>query len=393
VAHFTKGSGDPGLRDLWVPIGQAGIDLDGEGNAFEVLARLIPGVTLEQARGEALAALPEETGPPDREVRMAPRKEVVTQGLGTPLLLLLGAAGILLLIACTNVATLIMGEATGRRREMATRSALGAGSFRVTRQLLTESVILGLMGSGFGILLSLVGTDALLSLAPPIPRLEEVEVSGRVLLFAIGVGITTGLLFGLAPLVPMARDSVKEGLMGKDRPTSRSAHRSQAAVVGFQIALTVVLLVAAGLFARSLVNLHSVHPGFDSDDLASLYIAVNEARYPTQSEVNRFFDEVIRELEAVRGVVSVAGATGLPFPGGGPKNVLEIPGRGPERGVPVRRKTILPKYHETLGIPILAGRRFSTADGTDDPKVMIISESMAKRHQTSGGQASLPASW
>ncbi len=343
-----------------------------------MIARLASGVTLEQARAEAQTLLPENTGPPDREVRLEPRKKVVTQGVGTPLLLILGAAAILLLIACANVATLLIGEATARRQELATRSALGAGRFRVARQLLTESVILGLLGSVVGILLAFFGTRALVSLAPPLPRLEEVGVSGRVLLFAVGVGLSTGLLFGLAPLALAARDSIGEALVSRGQRGAAGSRRFQSAVVALQIALTVVLLVAGGLFARSLFRLAAVDPGFNPVNLATFYVSATGKRYSTQAEANRFFDDVVRELKAVPGVVSVAGSHGLPFPGGAPRNLVTLGDR--EEAVPVRRRTVLPAYHETMGIPVLAGRAFSETDAVDKSKVMIVSESMAHRY-------------
>jgi predicted permease len=378
VTYFTQGSTDQGLRDLWVPIGQEGIDLAGEGNAFEVLGRLAPGVTLAQARAEAQTLLPEETGPPDREVRLEPRKEVVTQGVGTPLLLILCAAAVLLLVACANVATLLIGEATARRQELATRSALGAGRFRVARQLLTESVILGVLGSGVGILIAVLGTRALVSLAPPLPRLEEVEVSGRVLLFAVGAGLSTGLVFGLAPLVLAARDSVGAALVSRGQSGTLGSRRFQSFVVALQIALTFVLLVAGGLFARSLMRLNEVDPGFNPANLATFTVSATGTQYSTQAEATRFFDDVVRELASVSGVLSVAGSHGLPFPGGAPRNLVTIGDR--EEAVPVRRRTVLPSYHETLGIPLLAGRVFTEMDAADKPKVMVVSESMAHRY-------------
>jgi predicted permease len=379
VTDVMTGSSDPGLRDLWVPLGQPGLDFDSEGNAFEALARLAPDVTLERARAEIEAILAFDPNMPEREARVAPRKEVVTRGFAAPLMLNLAAAALLLLIACANVATLLIGEATGRRHEIATRSALGAGRLRVARQLLTESVVLGLLGSLVGILIAMAATRILVHLAPPIPRLEEVEVSLRVIAFAAAAGLGTALVFGLAPLAVLARGSVGSALAARGRGTTGRDRSFQGAVVSLQVALTVMLLVAGGLLARSLVRLLAVDPGFEVENLATFELVADDSRYPARADVSRFFADVVRSLGSVPGVVSVAGSYGLPFPGGAPLNGFRIEARGAEGDVVGRRRTVLPGYHETLGIPLLAGRFLSEADDADAPGAIVISESMARR--------------
>jgi predicted permease len=378
VTDVMSGSSDSGLRDLWVPLGQPGMSFDSEGNAFEALARLAPGVTLEQARAETEAILAFDPNMP-RQARVAPRKEAVTRGFAAPLILNLAAAALLLLIACANVATLLIGEASGRRHEIATRSALGAGRLRVARQLITESVVLGLLGSVVGVLVAMAATRVLVFLAPPIPRLEEVEVSARVIAFAAAAGLGTALLFGLAPLVVLTRGSVGTALAARGRGTTGRDRSFQDAVVSLQVALTVVLLVGGGLLARSLVRLLAVDPGFRAENLATFELVADRGRYPGRAEVSRFFADVVRSLESVPGVVSVAGSYGLPFPGGAPLNGFRIEARGEDGDVVGRRRTVLPGYHETLGIPLLAGRLLSDSDGSDAPGAIVISESMARR--------------
>ncbi len=381
VTDVMAGSIDPGLRDVWVPLGQPGMRFDSEGNAFEALARLAPGVTLEQAQAETEAILAFDTNIP-RLARVARRKEAVTGGFTAPLILNLGAAALLLLIACANVATLLIGEAAGRRHEIATRSALGAGRWRVVRQLLTESVVLGLLGSFVGILVAMAATRVLVHLAPPIPRLVEVEVSVRVMAFAAGAGLGTALLFGLAPLAVLTRGSVARPLATRGRGTTGRDRSFQGAVVSLQVALTVVMLVAGGLLARSLVRLLAVDPGFRTESLATFELVADRGRYPTGVEVSRFFAEVVGSLESVPGVVSVTGSYGLPFPGGAPLNGFRIEAQGEDGDVVGRRRTVLPGYHETLGIPLLAGRFLSETDDADAPGAIVISESMARRFWT-----------
>ena len=381
MTDVLEGQPDSGLRDLWMPLGQEGLDLDSEGSSFEVLGRLAPGVTPDQARAEVLSVLRASGRRPlDQQARVALRQAVVTQGFATPLLLLFGASAILLLIVCANLATLLLGEAATRRHEMAVRCALGAGSGRISRQLLTENLLLGLLGSGLGLLLALAGTWALSVLAPPLPRLGEVGINGRALLFAIGAGLLTGLVFGLAPVTALARHSIGKSLNEANRTVSGGRRWLQRQAVSLQIALTVVLLVSGGLFVRSLLNLQSVDPGFDPANLVAFQLAVPQQSYPAQSDVSRFFEEAVRNMEDVPGVVSVSGSYGLPFPGGAPSNGVEILNRGPGAGFTARRRTVLPSYHETMGIPLLQGRFLSKSDGPSTPKAMIISESAAGSH-------------
>jgi predicted permease len=229
-------------------------------------------------------------------------------------------------------------------------------------------------------MLAVAGTQVLLSLAPAIPRLEEVAVNSRVLGFAVGAGLCTGVLFGLAPLAQLAPRSLGETLAGRFRGSSEGGTRIQSGAIAFQLALTVVLLVAGGLFARSLVATLAVDPGFEPGNLATLRVSVPGGRYPTQADASRFFQKVVRELEAVPGVESVAGSYGLPFPGGAPRNVLQIGAEGEGDRVGARRRTVLPRYHETMGIPLLAGRYLAEADQANQARAMVISESLARRY-------------
>ncbi len=378
IMNVVRGGTDLGLRDLWVPLGQPGGGLQSQGNAFEVLGRLHDGVTPTQARAEVDAILANTPGGQPQGARIIPRQEIVTRGFGAPLVILFVGAGLLLLVACANVATLLVSEATQRRTEIATRAALGAGRRQLWRQLLTESVLLGLAGSLAGIALAAVGTRVLLELAPPIPRIEEVVVGTRVLAFAVGAGLGTGVLFGLAPMAVLLRSPLSGVLARRSRGASQGRTRFQAGAVVVQYTLTVVLLVLGGLFARSLLTAGHIDPGFRPDGVATLRVDVPSGRYPAQDDVSRYFQQVVQALEAEAGVESVAGSYGLPFPGGAPTNGLEIPS-GSGVGMAARRRTVLPAYHETLGIPLVSGRYLADTDAADRPRAMVISESLARR--------------
>jgi len=376
IATHDKGGGvDPGLRDVWIPLPPVEASIDC-GNCFEVLARLTPESTIEQVRGEVQALM--TMGPESQLARVVSRKEVVTRGFTTPLFVLLGGAGCLLLIACVNVAGLLIGEAAGRQHEVAVRSALGAGRRRVVRQLLTENVLLGLMGSAVGILVAWLGTDALLATAPPIPRLAEVRLSGRVLALAMVAGVGTGVLFGLAPSLTLAGRSLGRGLGVRAQASHKGGRTLQRAVVTIQVGLTVVLLVAGGLFCRSFMRLMDVEPGFDPERLAVVEISVPPGAPDEPDETERFFREIVRALEAVPGVSSVGGIQVLPFPGGLNSQTIQISKNGEHAWVAGWARFVLPSYHETMGIPLLAGRLLSHADAADAPRAMLVSESLAE---------------
>jgi putative ABC transport system permease protein len=373
--HDNGGAVDPGLREVWIPLPpeEAAVRC---GNCFEILARLAPGSTIQQARDEVQALM--TMGPESQLARVASRKEVVTRGFTTPLLILLGGAGCLLLIACINVAGLLVGESAGRRHEVAVRSALGAGRSRVVRQLLTENLLLGFAGSGLGVLVAWLGTDALLALAPPMPRLEEVHLSGRVLALAMAAGAGTSLLFGLAPSFTLVGRAVGRGLGKRGQASDRKGRLLQGGVVTVQVGLTVVLLVAGGLFGRSFMKLMEVQPGFDPEGIAAVEISMPPGAPSEPDDTERFFREIVRAMEAVAGVSRVSGIQALPFPGGMNSQTIQIARNGERAWVAGWARFVLPSYHETMGIPLLAGRLLSDTDAADAPRAMLVSESLAE---------------
>ena len=378
--------GGPGEKPIWIPVGADGYPRRDGAHGYEAIARLLPGVTLEQAVPEArnlLAATDEEA---EHSVRMVPWEELETEGVRSPLLLLLGSALVLLLIACGNVAALLLGEFTGRRHEIATRGALGAGAGRLVRQLLTESTLLGVGGALVGIGVATAGTRALLSVAPALPRLDQVGVNPTVLLFCIGLGLTTGLLFGLAPAWDLTRGRFAQALGRGWRSGSRRGAGFQRAVIGGELALTAILLVSGTLLARSLGELMAVDTGFQGDGIAMVRVFFPSYRYGDPEDRAGQADRMRQNLAALPGVVSASGTNSLPFfnaPGALSYGIegVEIP---EELSPHTSLRSVLPGYFETMGIRILEGRPILETDRSGERPVAVISETMARRHWQDG---------
>jgi putative ABC transport system permease protein len=379
TTHENGGAVDDGLRDVWLPLGSDGVDC---GNCFELIGRLAPGRTLDDARSQVQAAMTYRPAPEDQVARVVPRKDVVTRGFGTPLLVLLAAAGLLLLIACTNVAGLLIGEASGRQREIAVRAALGARRSRIVRQLLTESLLLGVAGASAGLAVALVGTDMLLSVAPPLPRLEEVGVSTRVLAFAAGAGLMTGLLFGLAPTLSLGRHS-GDGVL-RARGEASGNRLLQSTIVSVQVALTVVLLVAGGLFGRSLTRVMAVDPGFDPERVATMGVAIPPGRPAEHDDAQRFYGGLMDVLSQIPGVDAVSVTSVLPFPGGTNSHSFMYERGGEDLRSTQWARWVAPSYFEALGIPLIRGRLLNDRDVIDAPGAMLVSESLARRNWPDG---------
>jgi predicted permease len=373
-AHENGGAPDTGIRDVWIPMGQAQADC---GNCLEVLARLTPGRTPVAATAEVQRLLIDQSGQPDQLARVVAHKERITQGFGTPLMVLFGAASVLLLIACLNVAGLLAGEATGRQQEMAVRSALGAGRGRVARQLLTESALLGVIGALAGLVVAWIGTRALLTVAPPMPRLEEVGLSVRALAFATVVGVTTGIAFGLAPTASLL--TIRDALQSRGVTRGSRTRSLHAGVVALQLGLTVMLLIVGGLFGRSLSKLMSVDPGFTPERLATFAFDVPAARASSDQAIQQFQSEVVRLAGALPGVTAVSVTTELPFPGGKDSRSFAVEPDGPMSETAMWHRSVLPNYLETMGIPLLAGRFLEPSDGPGAPNVTLVSQSFAEQ--------------
>jgi putative ABC transport system permease protein len=382
-ANFQYGT----EADVTVPIGLQAerFRLRGRDPGVNVVARLKPGVSQQQAETELnlIAASLERQYPESntgRRVLMTPLHESFVGDVRQPLLILLGSVGLVLLIACANVANLLLVRSSARRKEMAVRVALGAGRARIVRQLLTESVLLAAMGAALGILLAFWGTSLIISQVPDgIPRLQEARVDAPVLVFTLAVSLLTGLLFGLAPALQASRPNLTEGLKEGERGSSGRRQRLRGALVICEVALTLALLAGAGLLIQSFLRVLQVDPGFKARNLLTMQLSVNNA---DGHQVANFFEQLQREVRSLPGVRAVAVSNGLPL-GGANQPPFIIEGRPrPEPGKePVGvRYTVSPDYFRTLGIELLKGRVFAAQDTPDAQPVVIIDEMLARQY-------------
>ncbi len=359
------------------------------GNVYlRAIGRLRAGVSATAAKADldrVTAGLGKEHPAELEGVRatLEPLRETVLGPATTPILALQGAALLVLLIACANIANLFIARASARQRELSVRTALGAGRSRLMRQLLTESLMLAAAGGALGLLLASWGIRALEAAAPAgAPRMESLALNGQVVGFALGATLVTGLLFGLAPLAAIARNRLGAGLHGGSRTGGpRDRQRLRSALVVVEVALGLALLVGAGLLIRTLDALHHVDPGFRADHLASGRLIFPSGRYPETTGVVERVDRILERLRA-RGDVDAAGAVStLPFSGGqfDVSFVIEgrIPPAGEEPATDFRRAT--PGYFGAMSIPLRAGRSFDSGDVDGRPRVALINERLAER--------------
>ena len=369
---------------VWTPAGQdAGNASRRDNHNFRALGRLKARVSLESARIETDRLLRGGNDPAKVGVRLTSWQLDQAREVRAPLWILLGAAAVLLLVSCVNVATLLLGEAATRAHEMAARVALGAGRLRLARQLLTESLALAAAGAAAGTVLAWWGTRALVALAPPlIPGLVRVQVDVRVLAFALATAAAAGVVFGLAPALVLSRTSPGAVLRSGAGSSSRRRGATQRALVVLEVALSVVLLVGAGLLSRSLAKLTAVNPGFRSEQLLVVRLAypIDRARDPAW--MRELYRGGIERLAAIPGVAAVAAGTVAPFSQTASGTTIEIEGRSDEPGAPqrtVQQRSVTTGYFRVMEIPLLAGRTFTEADDAGAPLVAIISEAGARR--------------
>jgi putative ABC transport system permease protein len=371
--------------DISVPIGLSAerFRLRGADPGIGVVARLKPNLSEQQAETELnlIAARLEQQYPESnkgRRVLLTPLHESFVGDVRQPLLILLGAVSLVLLIACANVANLLLVRSSARRKEMAVRVALGAPARRIICQLLTESVLLAVLGAVFGILLALWGTSLIASQLPDgIPRLQEAQVDAPVLVFTLTVSLLTGLLFGLAPALQASRPNLTEGLKEGDRGSSGGRQRLRSVLVIGEIALTLTLLVGAGLLLQSFRRVLQVDPGFKPQNLLTMQVSVNNS---DGQQVANFFEQLQQNVRNLPGVKSVAVSNGLPF---GTANfpTFLIDGRPETENKPSGiRYTVSPDYFQTLGIELIEGRLFTAQDTFDTPPVVIIDEILAQKY-------------
>src|SRR5438034_1985951 len=298
-----------------------------------------------------------------------------------PLLILLGAVGLVLLIACANGANLLLARATGRRREMAVRRALGAGRGRLVRQLLTESTLLALAAGVVGVVLSIWGLDALLAVWPhALPRATEIGLDGRVLGFSLGLAVVTGVAFGILPAWRASAPGIEQSLREDAPGATGGRRRLQSTLVVSELTLALVLLVGAGLLVRSFIRLSSVNPGFDTRDVLAARIRLTPARYPQGAQQTLFFESMLATLQAHPGVQSASLAGTLPLSGNmfmiafDPRTVRPD---YPEPIMVLRLSVISPDYFTTFRIPVRRGRGFTAQDRAGAPLVAVINRATA----------------
>ncbi len=377
---------------VWVPLAFAPEEAASRGNHYlEVIARLQPGVMLKQAQAEmgTIAArlaqqYPEENTRIGAVVR--PLHEEIVGNMKPALFLLLGAVAFVLLIACANVANLLLARAAVRQKEMALRLALGANRARLTRQLLVESVVLSLFGGAVGLFLAYAGLDVLTRFIPPdLAQANAITIDARVLGFTVIIAVLTGLIFGLAPASQASRfnlnDILKEG--GRDSGAGARGKRIRSALVIAEVAVSFMLLVGAGLLINSFMHLRNLDPGFRADHLLGLNIDLSEVRYPDNARRTAFFDEVVRRVRVLPGVQSVAVAGNLPLTYKGDSmaiGVEGIPDPPPGEQLDVIYRAIGEGYFNTMGIPLVRGRDFSHQDTLDNAMTVVVSEKTAQHY-------------
>ncbi|HVG17616.1 MAG TPA: ABC transporter permease [Blastocatellia bacterium] len=351
------------------------------------VGRLKPGVSLQQAQADFTSiarSLAEQYPDSNRDygAGIVSMTERTVGDMRQPLWILSGAVGFVLLIACANVANLLLARASARQKEIAIRSALGATRGRVTRQLLTESVLLSLLGGASGLLVAWWGVEGLAALSSDnIPRVKEVGIDGRVLGFTLLVSLVTGVVFGLIPAIQASRTDLNETLKEGGRTAATALGQwVRRALVVFEVAIALFVLIGAGLMIKSFMRLSEIDPGFKPDNVLTMQVALTQGKYPDPAQRANFFKQLIHRLEALPGVQAVGTISQLPMSGQNNDTRFSVEGRPADRSNPTyaNSRVASPDYFKALGIPLLKGRYFSDSDSEAPPRVVIISESFAR---------------
>ena len=347
---------------------------------LDVYARLKPGVTLDKARAQldAISRRLEQQYQNDNQdagIHVTPLHEDVVGGIKPVLLLLFAAVGFLLFIGCANVANLLLARAATRSREISIRAAMGASRSRLVRQLLTESVLLAVLGGILGALLAAWAIPLLMAMAPPALRnFKEIGLNPQVLSFSLGVSVITGMLFGLAPAISSSTSNPAESLKQGERGSTGGGSGRRAFLIATEVGLSLILLIGAGLMIKSFANLTKVAPGFNSDRL--LIFNIGASARADEAGQFAFYQQVVERVAAVPGVESVAAISRLPFSGGNSSRTFNRPGSTKEDRADIRIAT--PDYFRTMQIPLVRGRNFNEHDTKDATLVTIINEQTAK---------------
>lgn len=392
--HLPFAFNATGTQDVWMPQAFEADARTWRGRYLQVVGRLADGVSVERAQNEmsTLASRLEREFPDAQTgwtANVVPLHRQIVGDARSTLLILFGAVTLVLLIACGNVANLLLSRSTARGQEVAVRTALGADRLRLVRQLLTESGALALAGGGLGLLLAWGLVKTLVALGPDVPRIAEVGLDGTVVAFTLGMSLLTGFVFGLAPAIRASRPDLVEALKEGGARSGRtgSVLRARNALVVGEIALALVLLVGSGLLIRSFANLMELGVGFETDGLMTAEVALSTRDYPEQPERLRFFEELVDRLQRAPGVVSAGAITNLPLSGSQTGtsfwfNDREVPGEGEHPVADIR--WVHRDYRETLGMPLVRGRFFDTSDHAEAPLRVVINETTARRYFAQG---------
>ncbi|WP_338868952.1 ABC transporter permease [Myxococcus stipitatus] len=385
--------------EFWIPApfhdipqlgSDVGLDLSQSRDTsyLRVLGRMKPGVTLERASAamSAVAQRLEQEYPVSNlhsGIVLVPLREQFVGDVRPVLWVLLAAVGLVMAIACANVANLLLVRAAARRQEMAVRAALGAGRGRLMRQLLTESVLLAGVAGGLGVFMARWGLDGLLSLVPAeMLRLDEVRMDGRVLAFALCVSLGTGFLFGLLPALQASRPDLNGVLRQSGGGKLAGGQRSRAALVVGEVALALVLLISAGLLVRTLWRLQDVDPGFRKEAVLTWSLSLPQDKYPDEARQGAFFQQVVERVSALPGVKHAGAVTDLPLGGANIWFEVQVEGRPqatPEENPNVGFQAVSPGYFQALGIPLRQGREVTSADTRETQQVVVLNEMAARR--------------
>jgi len=379
--------------DIWLPL-QADPNSTNQGHYLRAAARMRPEVTLGQAQAAMKLAVeelrrkfPNWVGPRESATAV-PLRDTVVSGVRSALLILIGAVGFVLLIACANVANLLLARATLRKRELAIRASMGAGRWRIVSQLLTESLLLSLVGGALGLVIGFFGLRALLAINPVnLPRIgehgAEITLDSRVLLYTLLVSLFTAILFGLVPAISPTREDLNATLRDSGARSGGGfrQNKTRSILVVTEMAMALILLVGAALMIRTFEALRSVRPGFDGHNVLTMEMALSGSRFEKTAGVSQMVRDVERRVGALPGVEAVAGACCLPLTGG-PDFPFAIVGRAPVSGSysgDVQWRNVSPQYFEVFRIPALRGRVFTARDDAGSTPVALINEAMAKQ--------------
>lgn len=362
-------------------------------HSYYVIGRLKPGATIESAQAETdniTARLEKQYAETNTGwgATVFPIVADTVRQYDTALWVMMGAVGFVLLIACANVANLMLARATGRQREIALRAALGASRWRIMRQLLTESLIVALVGGAFGVLVGIWGVDALRASNPGdaarfAPGWYQLGINFPVLLFTAGLSLFSGLVFGLAPALQLSRPNLNDALKEGSRQTSGSSHRLRSSLVVFEVALSLVLLVGAGLLVRSFLSLVNTNAGFDPNNVLTMNLVLPSAKYRERPQRAAFYADLVQRVKSTPGVESAAVVNYLPLGGANSSDAYLIEGEPepqPGQEHEGRYRVATPEYFETMRIPIVKGRAFTEHDKPGATPVAIVNETFARQH-------------